>query len=201
MKNYSKLLAVALFAIFSASCSTDSTDVVNDAPQNSALRTTATTYPEFGNLFKSLYGSAYYISDSSIAATSRGVDYKITEVYDASRRTVLGYFEDSQDGVFYYKHDAAQKTITEYAYRAGAYLSHVQDLSGDPVYGSVGINPIRVQPASQHPGFGWGDPHLSDDCVNGRRYWVQDKYFAFVRVNTRPVMNLANTEQLWAPCE
>jgi hypothetical protein len=205
MKKFYKLFAVTAFMALTASCTTES--VQDESAQEvetftnpSTLRTARAIYPEFDALFRTLYGTSYDINNASIRVSSGGVDFLITEVYESTRHArIIGYFEESQGNVLYYKLDTASRTFTEYDYVTGTYLSHVQDISRDPIFNTGGVD-LTVRP-NGHPAFGWGASYLGEDCVNGRRFFYENKYFAGIRVNTRPVMQLNGVDQLWAPCE
>lgn len=191
-----KVFLLLIAGVLSASCSSDS-DTATALPTSN--REVREAYPQFTDLFASLYPLGVYVDDTPIRRSEAGLVYTITKVYNPDRTRILGYFEDVDASVVYYQHDAPMKTITMHSFIArGSYRSELMDVSADPVYASYGIDVAYTSSTARV--FGWGDPYLSDDCVNGKRYWLQNKRFLGIRVNVRRVQGL-DGEDMWAPCE
>lgn len=198
MKKISLFSLFFIVAVFGCESETESVaEKSTEAVINSSDRVATDVYPEFADLFKSLYRSGYFISDVTTTVASQGVTYRYNTVYSIvnNARVLEGYVLEVPGDVIFYQHDARARKITEHNFTNGRYVSKTFVIGNDPVYNSGGFSPqTAVNSARRFWGWDYSGPGetLHQDPIGGGCYRLMTEtyYVLGVGMETREIESL-----------
>jgi len=195
---FKKAPFLLLFLFVLLSCNNDERNNVESLENNQLLqKNSGKVHTGFEDLFNEIYEGNYQVGTPKIHENS----YLVTEIIVNS--AVKGYFvKDTRNkNVVYYDHNAVNGILNEYKIIDKKFIKNTYDLTEDSEYNENGFSPNNTQLAGRRPFWGYGNPYLSDECINGRRYWYVKHYAFWIGFSSPEPVNDSNGNHLWAPCE
>lgn len=200
----SVVILFSISAMFFSCTSENSDPIVEESAkvdENSQIfqRNANEVYEEYIDLFDNLYGTSFDVLSTDTYEQTDG-EYYVTKVN--LNNNLEGYFVDLPDrNVVYLEHNMSTGNLDYYDYDEindnMTLASH--DLTLDSEYDYSPFSLERV--AGPRKFWGFGEPYLSSECINGRRYWLQQHYVFWIGWSEPQYVPAVGGGNLWAPCE
>lgn len=209
MKKLFLFVAVVFVANMFTNCSKDETETNNSVVQNAKVTTYLKSF--YNKDFK--YGKfANSKLEKATSIDSKAVEFEdvvVTEVIVGSDERARGYVVTSKTtNVFLYFVDVDRDNLKMISADIAANdvkeidnIDQLEKYFTTNEFDMIKVTEDFIKGNSVTGKFwGYGPPHPSGECINGREYWVRDYYvFGFIW-STSSVSNSDGTGQLWSPC-
>lgn len=193
-----KSIFLLLFTVILFGCSNEEQNNIENVENVQLLqRNSGEIYEGFEDLFNEIYDGNFQVGTSKTYESN----FLVTEI--SVNSIVKGYFvEDTRNNsIIYFNHNDLNGSLDKYTIENEILIKNTYDLTKDSEYAENGFSPDNTQLARRRPFWGYGDPYLSEDCINGRRYWYERHYAFWIGFSEPQPVYGSDGSHMWAPCE